>query len=153
MTRPAGPVRRVSKCCGSGRVGSGGVRHVTGRVGSSQQVLKSRWSVRVGSRGFPISRVGSCRVKRFSNLVGRFTSGHEVFKMSRVRSGHDPRDTGHSRVGSPSPASCFPLTDPRIWPADLARGSVFLQTNTRLPEEDRDPRIRIYIIQYSPLLA
>ena len=82
MTRSAGRVRGFSKCHGSslvgrvivflnltGRVGSRSV--LAGRIGSGQEVLKSRGSGRVGSRGFEISRVGS---------------------------GHDPRDTGHSRV-------------------------------------------------------
>ena len=45
--------------------GSGGVRNVTGRV---------------GSRRFQISRFGSGRVKRFSNLSGRVGSGQEVFE-------------------------------------------------------------------------
>ena len=45
--------------------GSGGVRNVTGRV---------------GSRRFKISRFGSSRVKRFSNLSGRVGSGQEVFE-------------------------------------------------------------------------
>ena len=87
----------------------------SGRIGSGQEFFKSHGSGRVG------------RVKRFSNLPGRVGSVHDVFKMSRVRSGHDPRDTDHSRIG----------------PADLVRGSVFLQTYSCLPEgRSRDPRVR-----------
>ena len=64
--------------------------------------------------------------------------------MSRVGSGHDPRDTGHSRVGSPWPVVS---ADPRFEPADLARGSVFLQTYICLPEgHSRGPRVRNYVI-------
>ena len=53
-----------SKCHGLGRVGSGSVQTLTGRVGSGQEVSKSRGSGQVGSRVFQISRVGSGRVKR-----------------------------------------------------------------------------------------
>ena len=62
----------------SGRVGPGSAKKLTGRVGSS---------------GFQISRVGSDRVKRFSNLTGRIGSGrvgsrgHE--KLTGLGSGHD----------------------------------------------------------------
>ena len=83
MTRPAGRVNGVSESRGSGR------------VGSDQEVSKSRGSGRVGSIGFKISWVGSGRVKRFQNLAGRVGLGQEVFKFSRVGSGHDPRDTDH----------------------------------------------------------
>ena len=48
-----------------------------------------------------MSLVGSGRVKRFSNLTGSAESAHDVFEMSRVGSGYDARDKGHSRVGSP----------------------------------------------------
>jgi len=72
---------------GSGRVGSGSVQNLTDRVRSGRV------------KGFQISRVGSGRVKSFSNLTGRVGSGQEVMKSSRVGSGHDPRETGHSRVG------------------------------------------------------
>ena len=73
------------------RVGSGRVRRCStcqvgsGQVGSGQEVFKCH---------------GSGRVKEFSNIPGRVRSGHEVFKISQVGSGHDPRDTGHSRVWS-----------------------------------------------------
>ena len=60
------------------------------RVGSGRVNNFSILAGRVGSRGFQISRVGPGRVKRFSNLTGRVGSIHEVFKMSRVGSGHDP---------------------------------------------------------------
>ena len=43
---------------GSSRVGSGGVRNLTGLVGSSREVLE-------------ISRVGLGRIWRFSNITGR----------------------------------------------------------------------------------
>ena len=68
-----------------------------------------------------MSRVGSSQEIFKSPGSGRVGSGHEVFKMSRVGSGHDPR-VGH---------------------ADLTRGSAFLQTSSCLPDgHSRDPRIR-----------
>ena len=71
MTRPASRVRKRSVSRGSGRV-----------------------------KMFQISRVGSGRVKTFSNLSGRVRSGQEVMNDSRVESGHDPREMGPSRVGT-----------------------------------------------------
>ena len=114
-------------------------RVVSGRV---RRWSKCHGSVRVGSTSFQISRVGPSRVKRFSNFVGRIGSGHEVFKMSRVGSGHDPRDTGHSRGRVTMTRELF-SADPRVGPADLTRGSVLLQTYSCLPEgHSRDPRSR-----------
>ena len=65
MTRPAGRVRRCSKYVGSGRVRSGGVQNLTGRVwssgvGSGRAVFKitrvtSGQVGRVGSGGFKIT--------------------------------------------------------------------------------------------------
>ena len=122
MTRPAGRVRRCSKCHGSSPVGSRSLQNITGRVGSGQEVFKSRGSGPVGTRifqssrfgsgpvkiyFFPISRIGSGRVNNFSNFTGRARSDQEVMKISRVGSGHDPRERGNSRVGSARPASCF----------------------------------------------
>ena len=75
-----------------------GFYNIADRVGSGQEVSKSHGSGRVVTIAFTISRVGSGRVKRFQNLAGRVGSGQEVFKISRVGSGHDPRDTDHSRV-------------------------------------------------------
>ena len=75
--------------------------------GSGHEVSKCHRSCRVGSTTFHFSRVGSGRVKRFSNPTyacggvgsrvfqisrvgsGRGGSIHEVFKMSRVGSSHD----------------------------------------------------------------
>ena len=81
---------------------------------------------RVGSREFPISRVGSGRIKNVSKLTGRVFSDQELFisdesdqvgsgqsnfqisgggssqeamKSSQIESGNDPRETGHTRVG------------------------------------------------------
>ena len=87
-----------------GSVGSGSVQTLTGRVRSG----------RIGSRGFKSrgsghrsgqefekkSRVRSGRVKNFikphgSGQVG--SKGDE--KTHGVGSGHDPQETGHSRVG------------------------------------------------------
>ena len=62
------------------------VQNITGRVGSGQQVFKSRGSGQVGSRFFQISRVGL---------------GQELFKShgsGRVGSRGDENLTG--RVGS-----------------------------------------------------
>ena len=68
MTRPAGRVRSRP---GSSRVGSGGVRNLTGRVGSDRVGSDRVGSGRVGS-----GRVGSGRVGRSSssNLTGRVGS-------------------------------------------------------------------------------
>ena len=55
-------------------------------------------------------RVGSGRVNNFSNITGKVRSGVEVMESSRVESGHDPRETGHSPVGPALPARCFLLT-------------------------------------------
>ena len=85
----------------AGRVGSGHdvlKYHGSGRVGSTGFKISRVGSGRVGSIGFKISRVGSGRAKKFQNLAGRVGLSQEVFKNSRVGSGHDPRDTGHSRV-------------------------------------------------------
>ena len=121
MTRPAGRVKGVSKSRGSGRVGSLRFKIKILRVGSGQKVSKSRGSGRVGLGDFQnLARVGSGQVERFQNLAGRLMSGQELFKISRVGSDHDPRDTGHSQVKPPRPAGCFWLarrSNPRIWPA------------------------------------
>ena len=82
---------------GSRRVGSG-VLKILG-VRSGRVKTFSNLAGRVGSRSFQISRVGLGWVKKFSNVIGRIRSGQEVLKISRVGSGHDPRETGHSRVG------------------------------------------------------
>ena len=47
MNRPAGRVRRVSKTRGPSRVGSRGVRNLTGRVASDREVFKSHGPGRV----------------------------------------------------------------------------------------------------------
>ena len=129
MTRPAGRVKEVSKSRGSGRVGS--LRFKISRVGSGRVGSRSFLNLagrvgsgRVASRGFKISRVGSGRVKRFQNLVGRVGSGQEVFQISRVGSGHDPRDTGHFAGQAKMTRELF-WANPRVKPADLARGSAF----------------------------
>ena len=49
MTRPAGRVRIFSKACGLSRLGSGGIRNLTGRIGSGQEVFKSLGSGQVTS--------------------------------------------------------------------------------------------------------
>ena len=66
----------ASKRHGSGRVESGSVQNLTGRVGSGQEVFKSRGSGQVESRVFQISRVGSGRVGSTGNekLTVRFRS-------------------------------------------------------------------------------
>ena len=55
-------------------------------------MIESHGSDRVESRFFQISRVGA---------------GQEVMKSSRVGLGHDPPETGHSRVGSTWHPSCL----------------------------------------------
>ena len=83
-------------------------KNFTSRVGSGQQVLKSRESGRVGSRGLKSrgsGRVGSCQEVWKSR--GSIRVGSRGLEISRVGSGHDPRDTDHSRVKPPWPAGCF----------------------------------------------
>ena len=88
MTLPSGGVRRI---------GSGGFPNLTGRVGSGQDVSKPHTgrSVRVGSSGFQISRVGSGRVGSGRVGSGRVGSGQWVLKISRVRVG--PTRSGPTR--------------------------------------------------------
>ena len=64
------------------------------------------------------------RIKRVSKSrgSGRVGSGQEVFRISRVGSGHDPRDTGHVAGQDIMTRELF-----WGWPADLARGSAFFQ--------------------------
>ena len=76
----SGRVRKCSNSHGSGRVYrfsnlAGRVKsysNLTGRVGSGQDFFKFHWTSQV--------------------------SGQDIIKSSRVGSGHDPRETGHSRV-------------------------------------------------------
>ena len=81
------------------RVGSGQEVVKISRVESGREMFKSRGSNQVGSRFFSISRVGPDWIAKPSNLPGRARSGLEVMKSSRVGSGHDSRETGHSRIG------------------------------------------------------
>ena len=71
----SGLVRRISKPCGSVRVGSGGFQNLAGRVGSGRvrRFSKSRGSGRVGSRRLEIlaGRVGSGQSRRLVNLTTR----------------------------------------------------------------------------------
>ena len=94
-----GPVKGVSKSRGSGRVKLH-FKISPGRVGSGQEVSKSRGSGLVGSIGFKnlAGQVGLGQEVSKSRGSGRVGSGQEVFKTTRVGSGHDPRDTGHSQV-------------------------------------------------------
>ena len=57
--------------------------------GSGPEIFKSRGS----------GLIGSDRVNHSSNPTGRVGLGQEVMKNSWVGSGHDPRESGHSRVG------------------------------------------------------
>ena len=85
---------------GSGRVGSENVQNVTGRVGSGQEVFKSRGSGQVGSRFFQISQVGSGRVASRNFHISWFRSGQVGSRGDeQLGSGHVPRETGHSQVG------------------------------------------------------
>ena len=100
-TRGSGQVVFKTPRVGSGRVGSRGfeisradlspvkrLRNLTGRVGSGQEVLKSRGSRRVGSGQKVLKSRGSGRVR---------STGVEI---SRFGSGHDPRDMYGSCHGS-----------------------------------------------------
>ena len=99
MTRPAGRVTRVSKCRGSGRVGSGQELNIfAGRVGWGQEDFQSRGSGWVGSKSFAISRVGSpVGSKRFRNLTGRVGSSRtkRSFYTSRTGSGQKAFEKCH----------------------------------------------------------
>ena len=80
MTRPADRVRRFSKSRGSSRVGSRGVRNITGRVGlgrdGSDRVGSDRIGLgRVGSGRVGSGRVGSGPVRRLSNITGQDDPG------------------------------------------------------------------------------
>ena len=86
-------VRKCSKTRGSGQVGSGSVQNLS-RAGSRAFQVRGRW----GQECFKSH--GSSRVNNFSDFTGRVRSAPEVMKSSRVGSGNDPRETGHSRVGS-----------------------------------------------------
>ena len=57
-------------------MGSRGVHNAIGRVGSGQEVFK-------------ISRIGSGRVKRYSNIADRVRSGLRVVRISQAGSGQD----------------------------------------------------------------
>ena len=71
--------------------------HGSGRIESEQEVFR-------GGR----------------NLKGRVGSGQDVSKISRVGSGHGPRDTGRGSVHLDSRVF---FADPQVGPADPARGS------------------------------
>ena len=80
------PTRPAGRMTGCSRVGSGSVHNLSGRVGSSQEVLKYRGSGQVGSRLLQISRAGSGS----SNLTGWVGSGRVGSRsvlVSRVESG------------------------------------------------------------------
>ena len=62
----------------------------------------------------------------FQNLAGRVESGQEVFKISRAGFGHDPRDTDHFAGQAMMTRELF-WADPRVKPADVARGSAFFK--------------------------
>ena len=71
-------------------------RAESGRV---KTFLNLAGRVKAGQEFFAnlMGRVRSGRVKSFLNLTDRFGSrGNE---SSRVGSGHDPRETGHSQIG------------------------------------------------------
>ena len=82
---------KTKKAHGTDRAGSEGVRNLTGRAGSSQEVLNKSY--------------GPGRV-RFDNL-----------RVSRVWSGHDPRDTDHAAGQSNLILECL-FAEPRAGPAD-----------------------------------
>ena len=114
MTRPV-----VSQSRGSSRVNR--LQNLLGRVGSTGFTIS-----RVGSGPKALKSRGSGRVKRLQNLAGRVRSGQEVFKISRVGSGHDPRDTGHFAGQAIMTRELF-WAEPRVQPADLAGGSAFFK--------------------------
>ena len=71
----------------------------------------------------PAGRVKGVSKSRGSGRVG---SDQEFFKISRVRSGHDPRDTGHFAGQAIMTRELF-WADPRVQSADLAGGSAFFK--------------------------
>ena len=90
LTRDCSTLTR-EKCHGSSRPDP----HET-RISRVTRIMAGR--VESGQKDSEISRVGSGRVRRFSNLAGRVESGREVFKVSRVGSGPDV--SKFARVGS-----------------------------------------------------
>ena len=113
------------------------------RVGSGQDrtCSKCHGSGRVESISFQISWVGSGRVKRLSNLTGRVGSGQEDFKSHG--SGRVMTRRYGSFAGPVTMTRELFSADPRVGPADLARGYFFLQTYSCLSEDlTRDPRVR-----------
>ena len=109
--------------------GSRGFQNLAGRVVSGQEASKSRGSDRVRSgqefsKSRGSGRVGSGRVG--SGRVGSGRVGSRVFKISRVGSSHDPRDTGHFAGQAIMTRRLF-WADPRVKPADLASGSAFFK--------------------------
>ena len=87
----------------AGRIGSRGVRNLTGRLGSAQQVFKSRRSGRVGSNAFQNSRVGTSRVKRFSKSRGSGRVRSKHVNIARVESSGDPTRPDPTREVCPDP--------------------------------------------------
>ena len=85
----------------AGRVGSGGFQNLAGRVGSGQDVFKSRGSGRVGSGGFQnlAGRVGS---RRLEILAGRVGSGRVGSRRLEILT---------DRVGSADPTRPDPIRE------------------------------------------
>ena len=107
--------------------GQGGLKsRGSGRVGSGHNVLKSHGSGRIGSRG--------------KNTASRVRSGQKVSKISRIGSSHDPRDTSQSQVKPIVIRELF-TADPRVKPADLARGSTFFELTAEGRRRAGAPRV------------
>ena len=85
--------------------------NLAGWVRSDQKFFESKGLHWVGSRFFQSSRVGSGRV-----------GSRGVMISPRIGPGHNPRETGHARVGPTCPAFFF-VAVPRVGPAHPARGS------------------------------
>ena len=103
----------------AGRVGSGGFQNLAGRVGSGQDVFKSRGSGRVGSGGFQnlAGRVGSRRLEILAGRVGsgRVGSGQDVSKFSRIGSGQLTRPDPIRSVKSPGNLYLVPGMENGKW--------------------------------------
>ena len=106
-----GRVRRISKFCGSGRVGSGGFQNLAGRVGSGQDVSK-------------FSRVGSGRVKtsRTSHVSGRYNSLLS-FLVPFPRSGIDARKGVHCKWATFTITGCGTANSAPVLTSKILAGS------------------------------
>ena len=144
MTRSAGRVRRLSKTRGSSRVGSGGIRNLTGRAGSilfgSVRFCSVHIGlVRFGLVWFGLVRFGSVRFGsvRFGSVrFGSVRFGSVRFGSVRFSSGRVRRV---SNITGRNGSSGF---DPTPFRSDLTREKPWLQITTS--DSSRHDFIKIF---------